>query len=212
MPPSARVPPLSKARLEALTDGIFAVTMTLLVLELKFPEPAAGQTLFEALAGLVDRLDNYVISFVVLAVFWLGHLRLFRRCGDPDAGFVAVNLAFLLFTTLVPPLTKLVGENPHLPRAAVLYGGNLVLVLVCEAILWWRVCHGLSNDTLADPKATWLLVRKRYALAVGVVLAGVVAALLEIALRASAGFSPWVYLLLIGAGVVRPPLRGVPRA
>jgi uncharacterized membrane protein len=212
MPPATRVPPLSKARLEALTDGIFAVTMTLLVLDLKFPEPASGQTLLEALARLVDRVDNYVISFVVLAVFWLGHLRLFRRCGDPDAGFVAVNLAFLLFTTLVPPLTTLLGENPHLPRAAILYGGNLVLVLACETILWWRVCHGLSNDTLADPVATWLLVRKRYALAISVVVAGIVAALLEIELRASAGFSPWVYLLLIGAGVVRPPLRGVPRA
>jgi arylsulfatase A-like enzyme len=54
--------------------------------------------------------------------------------------------------------------------------------------------------------------RRRYALAIGVVLAGIVAALVEIAVSRSPGFAPWVYLLLIGAGAVRPPLHGVPRA
>ena len=203
---------LPKARLEALTDGIFAVTMTLLVLDLKIPEPSEAATVFDEVATMVDRIDNYVISFVVLAVFWLGHVRMLRRVHEVDAPFVALNLAFLLFTTLVPPLTTLLGDHPQLPRAAVLYGGTLLAILVCESLLWHRACHRLANETLADPLATWRLVRRRYALAIGVVIAGIGAALLEILLGASAAFAPWLYLLLIGAGIVRPPLHGVPRA
>ena len=131
--------PLPKARLEALTDGIFAVTMTLLVLDLHFPEPSDTATPWQETARLIDRFDNYVISFVVLAVFWVGHVRLLRRLRDADMPFVAINLAFLLSTTLVPPLTTLLGDHPALPRAAVLYGGTLLLILLCEALLWHRV-------------------------------------------------------------------------
>jgi uncharacterized membrane protein len=210
MPTTGHAAPLSKARLEALTDGIFAVAMTLLVLDLKIPEPEAGQTPFDAALAVVDRLDNYVISFVVLAVFWLGHVRLISRCREVDAGFVALNLAFLLFTTLVPPLTTLLGDHPRLPRAAILYGGNLLFILACEVLLWRRICHELHNESVQDPPATWRLVRRHYTLAMGVVLAGIVIAMVEIALRENPNAAPYVYLLLIGAGVVRPTARALP--
>lgn len=198
---------LPKARLEAITDGIFAVAMTLLVLDVRIPAPVPGRTVFDELGQLVDRLDNYVISFVVLAVFWIGHLRVMRRLREPDTSFTVTNLAFAFFTTLVPPLTTLLGEHPELPRAAVLYGGNLLLLLGCEALLWRRVCRRLSNDTLDDPAGAWALVRRRYLVAMGVVLAGIAVALVEIALSPSKGLAPWFYLLLIAAGIVRPPLR-----
>jgi uncharacterized membrane protein len=205
-------PPITKARLEALTDGIFAVTMTLLVLDLRFPQPSPTGSVVDDLRLFVDRTDNYVVSFVVLAVFWVGHVRLLRRMRDADTSFAAINLAFLLFTTLVPPLTAVLGDHPALPRAAVLYGGNLLTILVCEVLLWHRVCHRLANEAFENPLGTWRLVRRRYALAIGVVVAGIAAALVEIMIGASVGLAPWVYLLLIGAGIVRPPLRGVERA
>lgn len=111
--------PLPKARLEALTDGIFAVTMTLLVLDLKFPPDALDRqgAFLSALAAILDRLDNYVISFLALCVFWVSHARLMRRLRDPDAAFVWLNLGFLLLTTLVPSLSTLVGDSPTHPRA-----------------------------------------------------------------------------------------------
>ena len=202
---------LPKARLEAITDSIFAVAMTLLVLEVKIPVPVTGQPLADELGQLVDRLDNYVISFVVLAVFWIGHLRLMRRLHEPDTAFTVTNLAFVFFTTLVPPLTALLGEHPEMPRAAILYGGNLLMLLGCEALLWRRLCHRLANDTLPEPRRAWALVRRRYLVAIAVVLAGIAVALVEIRLSASKGFAPWFYLLLIGAGIVRPPMRGAPR-
>ena len=172
----------------------------------------AGRFGGEEFLVLLDRIDNYAISFVMLAVFWLGHLRLMRRLHETDAVFVALNLAFLLFTTLVPPLTDLLGDHPELPRAAVLYGGDLVLIIACEAAMWRRVCTRLANDTLADPQATWRTVSHRYAVALGIVLAGIGAALVEIAIGRSADVAPWVYLLLLAAGVMRPALRTARRS
>jgi uncharacterized membrane protein len=199
-------PPLSKARLEALTDGIFAVAMTLLVLDLKLDEAVDGPSLAEEFLRLVDHVDNYAISFAVLAVFWIGHLRIIRRVHEADSFFVVANLALLFLTTLVPPLTALLGHHPEQPRAALLDGGNLILILTCEMLLWHRVCTGLANETLEDPEATWRRLRWRYQGAIGVVLLGIVAALVEIALGSAKGFAAWIYLLLIGLGVMRPPL------
>jgi uncharacterized membrane protein len=198
--------PLPKARLEALTDGIFAVTMTLLVLDLKFPPDALDRqgAFLSALAAILDRLDNYVISFLALCVFWVSHARLMRRLRDPDAAFVWLNLGFLLLTTLVPSLSTLVGDNPTHPRAAILYGANLIGILACEALMWRRMCRRLANDTVTDPDALWRLMRGRFAIATGIVLAGIVTALVEIRLGATEGFAPYVYLLLLASGVLRP--------
>lgn len=205
--------PLPKARLEALTDGIFAVTMTLLVLDLKFPEHALDRStdFLSTLGAMVDRFDDYVISFVALCVFWLAHLRLLRRVRETDSRFVWLNLGFLLLTTLVPTLTALVGDNPAHPRAAVLYGANMVAILSVEALMWRRMCHGLANETVSDPVALWQFVRRRFALAIGIVLAGIATALAEIRLGVTTGMASYVYLLLLAAGVARPLFGEVSR-
>ena len=70
-----------------------------------------------------------------------------------------------------------------------------------------ELCRRLANDTFPDAAAAWSLVRRRYAVAMGVVLAGIAVALAEIALSPSKGLAPWFYLLLIAAGIVRPPRR-----
>ena len=208
-----RPAPFPKSRLEALTDGIFAVTMTLLVLDLKIPDSglAPGSTLFDALPLIAGHVDNYVISFVVLAVFWVSHVRMLGRMREADSRFTALNLAFLLFTTLVPPLTSVLGDHPAMPRAAVLYGANLLLILLFETLAWRRASLVLANGTVADGAALWTEVRNRNFIAMGVVVAGIAIALVEIRLGVSRGLAPWTYLLLIGAGVMRPAMRGTRR-
>lgn len=198
-----RRPTLPKARLEALTDGIFAVTMTLLVLDLRFPEHPT-QSLWDDLVDMLPRIDNYVISFVVLAVFWLGHLRMLHRMREADPPFAMLNLAFLLFTTLVPPLTSLLGNNPQLPRAAILYGVNLILILGCEALAWRLVCTRLGDESAGSLAGKWPIIRSHFLLGIGVVLFAILIALVEIRLGWTQGFAPYLYLLLIGVGVVRP--------
>ena len=198
--------PLPKSRLEALTDGIFAMTMTLLVLDLKFPPHVFDReaSAWRALLAVLNHLDDYVISFVVLGVFWLAHLRLLRRLRESDMAFIWLNLVFLLLTTFVPALTALVGENPTHPRAAILYGANLALILLFEALMWRRMCLTLANETVTDRQALWRYVRLRLVLATGIVLGAIAIALLEIRLGLSEGRASYVYLLLLAVGVARP--------
>jgi len=194
--------PLSKSRLEALTDGIFAVSMTLLVLDLKFPEHSLDNPngIWRMLLQIGDKLDDYIISFIVLCLFWIGHTRLMQRAKEVDAGFLWLNLVFLLFTTFV-------GDNPTQPRAAILYGVNLALILVFEQAMWRRCLLHLANESVIDARTAWRTARQRYLIAICVVLLGIAAALIEIDLGRTSGLGHYIYLLLIGAGIVRPMPR-----
>lgn len=196
--------PLSKVRLEALTDGIFAVTMTLLVLDLKLPELADDElpTVAAALQRMLGRFDDYLVSFAVLCVFWIAHLRLMRRIHDPDLLFAALNLAFLLFTTLVPPLTAFVGNYPANPIAAVCYGANLLLIVACEMLMWRRAVRRLINETVTDAATLWRVMRRRYLIALAVIAVAIAGALVEIERNERVALASYLYLLLIAVGFV----------
>ena len=199
--------PLPKSRLETLTDGIFAVAMTLLVFDLKIADrfPATSpHPILSDLRELLPYIDDYLISFLVLCVFWLAHVRLLRRLREVDVGFVWLNLLFLLFTTFVPPLTSWIGNSAGQPGAAVVYGGNLLMLLLCEASMWRRALFRLADETVTDGQALWHYVRRRYLFAAGIIVTGIVAALAEIRLGLTVGYASYFYLLLIGGGIVRP--------
>jgi uncharacterized membrane protein len=122
---------LSKNRIEALADGIFAVAMTLLVLDIKMPESvtyASDADVWRLLASLEHALASYVISFFMLSVYWIGHHLHFHFIERTDRALLWINLYLLLCICLVPFTTDLVGDNVHLRLPAVLYGANLLLI------------------------------------------------------------------------------------
>lgn len=194
-------PLLPKARLEALTDGIFAVTMTLLVLDLRLPEHPGG--LAQTLAGLLPRVDDYAISFAVLCVFWIAHVALLARVRAADRRFLWLNLAFLLFTTFVPPLTAFVDRSGG-NAAAVLYGANLLAILACEASMWRRALAGLTDLPPDAAAQAWRKARRRFAVAGLTIAVAIALGLVEATLTDSNAFSPYVYLLVLAAGLMRP--------
>jgi len=204
--------PISKARLEALTDGIFAVTMTLLVLDLKFTDRVSGEPgrILHDLVALLPYIDDYVISFVVLCVFWLAHMRLMRRVREVDGAFTWMNLAFLLFTTFVPPLTSWIGHEAHQPAAAIVYGVNMLVINAFEALMWRRACRRLANESVTDPAALWAELRKWFTIVVLIILAGIATALVEIRIATGVGYASYVYLLMIFGAVFRPRQRMQP--
>jgi uncharacterized membrane protein len=120
---------LAKNRIEALADGIFAVAMTLLVLDIKSPINLAFDTtagLIEYLASLEHSFAMYAISFVVLAIFWIVHHILFHYVRHVDRRLLWINMAFLLLVTFVPFSTDLLGDHGHLPLPVIVYGLNLI--------------------------------------------------------------------------------------
>lgn len=98
-------PQLSKHRIEALVDGIFAVAMTLLVIDLRLPEHAhlaSEAALREALAGLVPNLISWLISFFVLAIFWIANHRLYSYVRHADARLLWLTIVSLSGASLLP--------------------------------------------------------------------------------------------------------------
>ncbi|MBV9396152.1 MAG: DUF1211 domain-containing protein [Methylobacteriaceae bacterium] len=148
-----------KARLDALTDGIFAVAMTLLVLELRVPEQASGDnaSLWQALKELWPKFFPYLLSFLVLGNSWLAKVRV-RIAGEHVTRAYAVAwLANLFSITCVPFSTMLVGRYGDVPVAIWVYVANLGLNGVTALImaLAMRDAHRQSET---DPLAGTLVL------------------------------------------------------
>jgi uncharacterized membrane protein len=130
---------LSKGRLEALTDGIFAVAMTLLVIELKLPEhsgPRDPSELVPGLVRLIPTLIAWITSFFVLAIFWFTHHRLFHYVRVVDAKLLWLNIVYLCFVSLMPFSSALVGEYGRLLLAQCLYSSNMILLSLLGLLKW----------------------------------------------------------------------------
>jgi uncharacterized membrane protein len=178
LPEAPQAPGLSVHRLEALTDGIFAVAMTLLVIELKLPEHGAMQAgggLVAALVHLLPRVMAWVISFLVLALFWLGHYRTFARVRRADGPLATLCLFELGFVSLMPFSSALVGEHGRENLSQIIYSINM-LALAVLALMMARHIHSHPDPHfMAMPLAAYRGARVRLiglmvisALAVGI--------------------------------------------
>src|SRR5438093_10819308 len=112
-------------RIEAFSDGVFAIVVTLLVLELKVPSLHDHQSVAELAAQLRDMLPKFVswlISFVIVCKFWLNHHHVLGLARHADYAMVWLNALFLMFQSFVPFPTALMGEYPGNPLAVAFFG------------------------------------------------------------------------------------------
>jgi uncharacterized membrane protein len=139
-----------KARLDALTDGIFAVAMTLLVLELRVPEqePADNAALWQALKDLWPKFFPYLLSFLVLGNSWLSKIRVRMAAEHVTRTYAIFWLANLLLVTCVPFSTMLVGRYADVPLAIWVYVGNLGLngLTALAMVMSMREAHEASSE------------------------------------------------------------------
>jgi len=120
---------IPKHRLDGLTDAVFGVAMTLLVLDLKLPEAASFKSagaLLHALSELDTQFLTYVISFFVLGLHWIGHTQLSARTKEPSFAFARSLIVYLLFITLIPFSTMLVGRYGEFALASWVYAANMI--------------------------------------------------------------------------------------
>ena len=123
----------NKHRIEALGDGIFAVAMTLLVIELKLPDHGtihSNSELMNAVSALIPKFIAWFISFFVLALFWLGHHRLFHYVRHVDGKLLAYSLVQLGFVSLMPFASALSGEYAGALFSQVFYSA----IMACLAM------------------------------------------------------------------------------
>lgn len=148
-------------RLLALTDGVIAITITLLILELRLPEgfgAFSDAELWGALLGLWPRILAYLISFAVIGIYWINHHAKFAHIVKSDRGLLLINLIFLLFVGIVPFTTTLIAENPDSVGTAV-YAGGMIACGLALAWLWsYAGRAGLIDPGFEKSGRTRLLV------------------------------------------------------
>jgi uncharacterized membrane protein len=150
-------------RVEAFSDGVFAIAITLLVLEIKVPRNGAGP-LATGLIQLWPSLIAYALGFATIGVMWLNHHRLFQMIHRVDDWLMFFNLVLLLFVSFTPFPTAVLAEHlgtPGARAAALLYTGNSVVLAVAYVSLWR---HASKNGRLlgrgVDPAYAQALTRQ----------------------------------------------------
>ncbi|MFA5362933.1 MAG: TMEM175 family protein [Candidatus Omnitrophota bacterium] len=138
----------TKNRVEAFSDGIFAILVTLLILEIRVPHiehAGSSAELFASICALVPKFISWVISFLTVCIVWMNHHRLFDSFKGINVGLFWLNTHLLLWVCFVPFPTALVGDYPQNPLAVAFYG--LVMAFACIAFLLTRI-YGLMNREL----------------------------------------------------------------
>ena len=142
---------LSKSRIETLTDGIFAVVMTLLVLNISVPQISShsadivGTELLKRLFDLWPKILGYAISFLILAIYWSGHHRQFYYIKHSDRVLVWINIMFLMSIALLPFSTSLLGEYREQQISILVYGGNSIII---AGLLYMQWRYATSHNRL----------------------------------------------------------------
>lgn len=127
-------------RITTLADGVFAIVMTLLVLGVEVPRVAdeqIGDRLVHEVLLLWPRIAAYVVSFLVLGIYWMGHHTQFHFMSGVNRVVLWINVFFFMFVCLVPFSTRLVGHYAGQEIALAVYGANLIAISLM-LLLHWR--------------------------------------------------------------------------
>jgi uncharacterized membrane protein len=182
--PQASKQGLSTTRVAALTDGVFAIVLTLLVLDLHAPAASTYAQLLSELEQLTPQFISFVVSFAVVAVFWYGHHMELHFIVRSDRVHLWITLGFLLTICFVPFSASLLGKNQQMPLADSLYAANLCLAGIARYAHWVYATMGLRLvDSDINPglirhvRRVFMLVPLLYVAAAALAWASTIAAL-----------------------------------
>ena len=149
-----------KPRLETFSDGVMAIAITLLVLDVRVPHPAPGHSLAGALARIWPSYAAYATSFLVIGIIWVNHHQMFKLFAGTNYPFLMFNVLFLMVLSFIPFPTALVADalqvHEGLRTATVVYGGTMFAMAVMFNVVWLYaskdrrlLVEGVSDDAIA---------------------------------------------------------------
>jgi uncharacterized membrane protein len=131
-------------RLEAFSDGVLAIIITIMVLELKVPEEPTLRALGESATGLL----TYLLSFVYIGIYWNNHHHMFQLCRKVDGSVLWANLNLLFWLSLYPFTTAWMDESDFARTPVVVYGVNLLLAAISYYVLQQSILRAEGGDSL----------------------------------------------------------------
>lgn len=164
---------MTKQRLEAFTDGVYAIVITLLILDIRIPD-GGPESLGPALLRMLPQVLTYILSFFIIGLYWFSHHRVAQQVKHIDGTFVWLNMIWLLFVTIMPFPTALLGRYPLQPIPIAIYGIDLILANVTGFfILGYMKRHPELCFTIVDARLlrrqlpTYAITNGVYILAIG---------------------------------------------
>jgi uncharacterized membrane protein len=151
---------ISTKRIETLVDGIFAISMTLMVLNIHLPDPSGVWTnamVWGIIWGQLSNLFIYALSFIILAGFWITHHRGFDHIKRADQGLLWINVVWLLFVALIPFSTSLMGDFGNTVPGALFFNVNLFFIGLFSFLIRRQVIeHELADKTLKSEDVNYI--------------------------------------------------------
>lgn len=167
---------MESRRLEALTDGVFAIAMVLLVLQVPVPvleEPVTGEAMLAAITAILPTVASFAVSFLILGTLWVAHHRQSRLIREPDMALAWSTIFFLLCVAFVPFATALLARYPLQRASFLVYGGTLLLAGLFLFAHWSHaVGRGLVSEEVTPEGAE--LVRERISMGMAAYLAATI--------------------------------------
>jgi uncharacterized membrane protein len=190
---------ISKSRLERLTDGVFAIVMTILVLEITIPHlsPAEVPTeLPKQLINLLPALLGYITSFIILGFFWIGHDDQFHYIRRVNRTLLGISIFYLMFIALIPFSTSLLGEYGNQQISVLLYGINLLICSIWNYLHWW---YATKNHLLIDKDLDAFFIKlesKRYLINISIYLVAILISFVNINISTLLYIATPIYYLI----------------
>lgn len=151
---SQNVAGLTTGRITAFSDGVFSIAITLLVLNLQIPKGITSLTeLLNRLQALWPNLMSYILSFVIIGIYWVAHHNMFHYIKRSDRMFLWINILLLMCVAFIPFPAGLLGQFSFVSQsslakvAEIIYACNLILTNLTLSLLWW---YATSQHRLVD--------------------------------------------------------------
>jgi uncharacterized membrane protein len=170
---------MGKERLAAFSDGVLAIIITIMVLELKVPHGAG----WPALAGVAPHFVSYVLSFIYVAIYWNNHHHLLHTVSRVDGLILWANANLLFWLSLIPASTAWLGENFPAPVPTAVYGVVLLMPAIAYVLLQRAILHRQGRQSML-------------AHAIGIDLKGKLSPFFYLAAIGFAFVAPWVSIAL----------------
>ncbi len=145
---------MTTQRLEAFSDGVFAVAITLLALDVRLPVLPASATdeeLYRAVLALAPKLVTYFLTFVLVGMFWIAHHRVFAAIRRVDRAMLWLNLILLLWICLVPLSAAALSAHPYTRTGVTVYGLNVICIGISLFSVWHHACRKKLLHPQTDP-------------------------------------------------------------
>ena len=151
---SQAVAGLTTERISAFSDGVFSIAITLLVLNLHVPTISSKVPSYRLSGELLDQLRtqwpnllSYILSFVIIGIYWIAHHNMFHYIKRSNRPFLWINILLLMCVAFIPFPAGLLGQYPQQPISVIIYASSLILTNLMLSLLWW---YATSNRRLVD--------------------------------------------------------------